>query len=216
MNTFYRQTIRSAACSLIISCGLAISLHASATDTSDQRATAHAKRLAFEVCGGCHGAKGVSELPKVPNLAGQDADYLSTQLKAFRDQTRGDPDAVGYMWGMAAALDDDTITALAALYAARPPSIGHVNTPSALPTGRQLYQQGAPDIGVPACSACHGMDGHGMAGFPRLAGQHAHYVLKQLRSFQNNMRDVAVMHGVAQPLTHSQMQSVATYIESLR
>jgi cytochrome c553 len=203
---------------LLLTCSLLFgdSVRAATADDTTHHSARHATRLAFEVCGTCHGAKGISELPKIPHLAGQDPDYLSAQLKAFRNQTRGDPDAVGYMWGMAAALDDETISALALQYAARPASAGQVSTPSLLPAGRTLYQEGLPDLGVPACSACHGIDAHGMAGFPRLAGQHAQYLIKQLRSFQNNMRDVAVMHGVAQGLKVKEMESVAAYIESLR
>jgi mono/diheme cytochrome c family protein len=49
--------------------------------------------------------------------------------------------------------------------------------------------------------------------FPRLAGQHAQYVLKQLASFQSNMRNVAVMHGVAQNLRVAEMESVAAFLE---
>ena len=51
--------------------------------------------------------------------------------------------------------------------------------------------------------------------FPRLAGQHAEYILKQLASFKSNMRNVAVMHGVAATLHEKQMQTVAAYLESL-
>jgi cytochrome c553 len=53
-----------------------------------------------------------------------------------------------------------------------------------------------------------------MGDFPRLAGQHAQYVLKQLNSFQNNMRNVAVMHGVAQGLKTEEMSAVAAFLES--
>ena len=65
-----------------------------------------------------------------------------------------------------------------------------------------------------ACSSCHGPDGHGLQDFPRLAGQHAQYVLKQLGSFQSNMRNVAIMHGVAQNLRMTEMQQVAAYLET--
>ena len=51
--------------------------------------------------------------------------------------------------------------------------------------------------------------------FPRLAGQHAQYLLKQLRSFQSNLRNVAVMHGVAKELQGKEMSAVAAYLESL-
>ena len=40
------------------------------------------------MCAGCHGAKGISMAPIYPNLAGQKAGYLATQIKAFRDGTR--------------------------------------------------------------------------------------------------------------------------------
>ena len=199
----------------LFGCVFNLALGLALADTPEQRITHHATHLAVEACGTCHGAQGVSQLPKIPNLAGQDADYLSAQLNAFRNQTRGDPDAIGYMWGMAAALDDETIAALASHYATHTPSAGRVSHSSALPMGRRLYQEGLPDQGVPACSACHGLDAHGLAGFPRLAGQHAQYLLKQLRSFQNNMRDVAVMHGVTQGLKRAEMESVAAYLESL-
>jgi cytochrome c553 len=39
--------------------------------------------------------------------------------------------------------------------------------------------------------------------------------MKQLRSFQTNMRNVAVMHGVAAGLQRADMQAVATYLQSL-
>jgi cytochrome c553 len=39
--------------------------------------------------------------------------------------------------------------------------------------------------------------------------------MKQLASFQNNMRNVAVMHGVAQALKVDEMRSVAVFLETL-
>jgi cytochrome c553 len=67
---------------------------------------------------------------------------------------------------------------------------------------------------VPACGTCHGADARGQQDFPRLAGQHAQYVLKQLASFQSSMRNVAIMHGVAQNLRLPEMQAVAAYLEA--
>lgn len=40
--------------------------------------------------------------------------------------------------------------------------------------------------------------------------------MKQLRSFQNNLRDIAVVHGVARELKVADMRAVATYLQSLR
>lgn len=178
-------------------------------------AKAHAERLAIGTCGICHGARGVSALPKYPRLAAQNAVYLSAQLKGFRGQTRGDPDAVGYMWGMAAPLDDETIEALAAYYAAQPPPPAIGGQPAdVVSRGREIYEHGIESKGVPACSACHGPGGQGMADFPRLAAQHAQYALKQLASFQSNMRNVAVMHGVAATLLVPEMEAVAAFLQA--
>jgi cytochrome c553 len=117
---------------------------------------------------------------------------------------------------MAAPLDDDTIQALSTLYAGKPGAHGATVTNAALVArGKTLYLEGNVDQGVPACAACHGPDGHGVADFPRLAGQHAQYLLKQLDSFQTNMRNVAVMHGVAAGLQDGEIRAVTAYLESL-
>ena len=182
-------------------------------DEIDAVARAHAHKIAVTVCGTCHGQQGNSTNPKFPRLAGQNADYLSAQLKAFRSQTRGDPDALGYMWGMASELDDKTIEALAAYYADQKAEPSARGTSAPIDLGREIYEHGVPAQGVPACSTCHGPDAHGTQSFPRLAGQHAQYVLKQLASFQSNMRNVAIMHGVAQNLRLQEMDEVAAYLE---
>jgi cytochrome c553 len=40
--------------------------------------------MAPEDCTGCHGANGIAVVPDAPNLAGETAIYIDTQLKAFR------------------------------------------------------------------------------------------------------------------------------------
>jgi cytochrome c553 len=184
------------------------------TDEPDASSMAYAHQLAVGVCGTCHGPHGNSMQPKFPRLAGQHANYLSVQLKAFRGQTRGDPDALGYMWGMASQLDDTTIDALAQYYSQQKPESGRNRDQALIARGREIYEHGVASEGVPACAGCHGPDAHGLGDFPRLAGQHAQYVLKQLGSFQSNMRNVAVMHGVAQNLREAEMAAVAAYLEA--
>ena len=183
-------------------------------DEIDAADKLHAQKVAITVCGSCHGPEGNNTQPKFPRLAGQNSNYLAAQLKAFRSQARGDPDAISYMWGMAAEVDDDTIAALAAYYAAQKPAASPGGDAAAIARGREIYQQGIPAEGVPACSSCHGPDAHGTQEFPRLAGQHAQYILKQLASFQSNMRKVAIMHGVAQNLRRPEMEAVAAFLEA--
>ncbi len=186
---------------------------AGAEDVRDAAVQLYAQRLAIGVCGTCHGPRGESIQPKFPRLVGQNANYLAAQLKNFRGQTRGDPDAIGYMWGMAGQLDDETIDALAKYYSQQSGRAPAARESAEVSRGRQIYEKGIESEGVPACASCHGQNGHGIGDFPRLAGQHAQYVIKQLGSFQSNMRNVAVMHGVAQNLRTAEMQAVAAYLE---
>ena len=199
--------------------GAAIALLGSAATSTfagevDAAAALRAQKIAVTVCGTCHGPTGNSTQPKFPRLAGQNANYLTAQLKSFRGQTRGDPDAIGYMWGMASELDDATIIALAAYYSGQKPEPSAVRSTPLGSTGQDIYEHGIASEGVPACRACHGADAHGTQDYPRLAGQHAQYVLKQLASFQSNMRNVAIMHGVALNLRLPEMQAVAAYLET--
>lgn len=199
--------------SMIIAVALsALSLHSALADDDTHLA---AERIAVGTCATCHGPLGRSTTPKFPVLAGQQENYLIAQLQAFKSQTRGDADALGYMWGMAAPLDDAAISSLADYYSKQKPDNFSARNSAAIIHGRDLYQNGNTDEGIPACVACHGANAAGNESFPRLAGQHSQYLIKQLRSFQNNMRNVAVMHGVAQGLKKEEMESIAAYLQSL-
>ena len=174
-----------------------------------------ARDVAVGVCGTCHGPDGNSINPMFPRLAGQHAGYLVPQLKSFKEETRGDPYAIAYMWGMASGLSNETIDALGQYYARQKTGPGTDHDAATIARGRDIFQHGIPSEGVPPCAACHGVDGLGNDMYPRLAGQHAEYILKQLASFQSNMRNIAAMHGVAQNLRDPEMQAVADYLESL-
>jgi cytochrome c553 len=174
-----------------------------------------ALRVAVTTCATCHGPQGHSISPKFPNLAGQRPEYFAAQMNNFRSHTRGDPDALGYMWGMAAPLDDDMIVALAAYYSSQQPARGVAADRETIARGQNIYRNGVASAGIPACIACHGANATGAASFPALAGQSAQYLTKQLRSFQSNLRDVAIMHGVASELKANEMTDVAVYLNSL-
>ncbi len=65
------------------------------------------------VCAACHGAEGVSVSDTIPNLAGQRAVYLETQLKALKDGSRKNP----IMNAMAGQLTADEIANVSAYFA---------------------------------------------------------------------------------------------------
>jgi len=67
-----------------------------------------------------------------------------------------------------------------------------------------------------ACAACHGPTGHGMPGQPnpKLAGQNAEYIAKQLADFRSGARKNPLMQGLAANLSPRDMQDIAAYYAS--
>jgi cytochrome c553 len=72
---------------LVIQCSLVaafLAVSASASATGD----VHSGAVRSVACQACHGGDGISISPDIPNLAGQKAEYLTQQLKAFRSGDR--------------------------------------------------------------------------------------------------------------------------------
>jgi cytochrome c553 len=180
--------------------------------TGSQKA---ALQKTIETCGTCHGVNGRSVSPTFPNLAAQQAAYIELQLKAFKDQSRADPDAQAYMWGMASQLSDATISGLAKHFSQQPAAEGKSGNASLIAQGKTLYDEGVPGRQIPPCASCHGAHAEGMGPFPRLASQHAPYLLKQLLVIQSVLRTAPVMHGVIKDLNKDQMQSLVAYLQSI-
>ena len=194
------------------------SVHERSRDLND--ASVSASTTALQVCANCHGAKGVSTSPNFPNLAAQTEPYLVQQLTGYRAHSRSDPEGFEYMWGLSAHLSDAQIQGLASYFSHLPPTAGnmdHTGTPAMLAEGKAIFEQGISAAEVPACSSCHGAHAEGMESFPRLAGQHADYLMKQLRVFQNTDQrpEGAAMKVVTHNLSAENIVSVASYLETL-
>lgn len=69
------------------------------------------------VCAACHGLKGISSNSLWPSLAGQHQEYLTKQIKAFRDGQRSDVS----MQPFVANLSDQDVEDIAAHYASLSP-----------------------------------------------------------------------------------------------
>lgn len=66
-----------------------------------------------------------------------------------------------------------------------------------------------------ACQVCHGQGGRSHnPTYPRLAGQHAKYIVKQLKAFKAGTRKDPIMNGMASTLTEDDMEDVAAFFES--
>src|SRR6476660_9517548 len=113
-----------------------------------------AEEKAVNLCSTCHGPRGVSTSAEFPILAAQRKGYLEAQIDAFRKRTRAEKDAHDFMWGIAGNLDEPIIGGIAAYYAAQPPARGRSDDPALVASGKELFDKGLPDRGVPACMAC--------------------------------------------------------------
>ena len=83
-------------------------------------------------------------------------------------------------------------------------------------SGRQIVLH-SDGRGATPCVACHGAHGAGIAdvAYPRLAGQQAAYLRKQLHDFRLGRGDSEVMHLFAKALSEAEIRAVAAYFASL-
>ena len=66
-----------------------------------------------------------------------------------------------------------------------------------------------------SCAACHGADGNSInPEWPKLGGQHAGYIVQQLRYFADGERDNATMKGMAAGLSEADREDLAAYYAS--
>lgn len=190
------------------------------------------------VCAACHASDGNSVLPTFPKLAGLGERYLLKQLQDIQAWDLADASekphtgrAVPEMTGMLKGLSDQDLQDIAAYYASQAIQLSgakdlqvRVNSGlmvDGLELGERVYRAGNLTTGVPACTGCHAPDGHGNppAGFPRLSGQHADYIEKQLHAFRSGNRandgEQMIMRLVAEKMSDAEIKAVANYLAGL-
>ena len=179
-------------------------------------------------CAACHGADGNSLAPTFPRLAGQGERYLFKQLKEInrKDKKGNVIRSVPAMAGQTENLSDQDLADLAAYFASQTAGGGQAKK-DLVAKGEEIYRGGIRSKGVPACAACHSPDGAGVAaaGFPRLAGQHADYLVATLKAYRAaqdgdangraNDGDTRPMRTVAYGLSDSDSTAVANFIAGL-
>jgi cytochrome c553 len=66
-----------------------------------------------------------------------------------------------------------------------------------------------------ACAACHGADGNSLTGaFPKLAGQGARYLAKQMMDIKSGVRSAVLMTGQLDNMTDQDIADVAAYFSN--
>ncbi len=205
--------------------GLSIMSHVNAFDGD-----AAAGKTKAATCAGCHGANGISIADNYPNLAGQKAEYIVKQLKAFQaGSNRNDP----VMAPMAAALSEQDMQDVAAYFSSfgrdgsAPAGSETADSATAAPVvaapaaavadpmaGKALYEHGDKERGITACVSCHGKEGNSKVLInPNLAKQHPEYIEKQLNAFKAESRHNASMNQVAGNLTDADIANISAYFE---
>jgi cytochrome c553 len=164
-------------------------------------------------CALCHGKLGEAGSDELAVLAGQSEKYLAKQLKDFLSGKRKDTT----MARMARGLSEADIEALSRYYAAQKPPPHKMTDADLHGAGRFLFQKGSLAPGAPSCQMCHGEKALGTDNAPRLAGQHAPYLERQLREFSQRERtnDNEVMHTVAAKLSPFDIKARAEYLATL-
>lgn len=169
-------------------------------------------------CTACHGAEGNSANPLWPNIAGQHASYIESQLHAFKSGVRQN----ALMSAQAMMLSDADMANLAVYFEGLTGAVQAVADPDLVPRGEALYRGGNSDKGVPACIGCHGPTGRGnpAALYPALQGQHAAYTAKTLKDYASGERKsvgkVQVMATIAGKLSDEDIEALASYVQGLR
>src|SRR5687767_7918503 len=148
-------------------------------------AGAGAKKIAM--CIGCHGLPGYqSSFPvvyKVPRIAGQNAKYIVAALNGYKTGDRKHPS----MRGIAGSMSDQDMADVAAYYE----NLGKESNAPKMPETPEAPPPALKDK-IAACVACHGKNFNDTTdpANPRLAGQHADYLLVSLKAYMtdNNPR----------------------------
>ncbi len=131
----------------------------------------------LELCVACHGAKGVSQSPTFPSLAGQPKIFLENQLVLIREGLRDIPQMKGTLDG----LKDAELTKLALYFASLPPP-----PPAAGPVDAASYQRGKAVAEGTRCGICHLPNYSGREQVPRLAGQQERFLLDVMKEFRDH------------------------------
>jgi len=129
----------------------------------------------FGNCARCHGAAGVGAPDgSVPALAGQHLRVVARQLVDYRHNQRWDARMEHFADTPYVIATQDVADVADYISSLTPSGPGVPGNGNQIENGRQVYAQ--------LCAGCHGPRGEGskLKAYPRLAGQHYPYLLRQL------------------------------------
>ena len=147
-------------------------------------------------CTECHGSKGSSKDAAIPNLAGQDANYLNAMIKAYRDKVRDH----GQMHTLIGELKDSEIEKIAIFFASEQPEpMTFMQPESIYSLAQKCARCHTPEITNPDILA------------PKLEGQNRSYLINALRLYRDGERGSSAMHRMSTIYGEATIEGIADY-----
>ncbi len=159
----------------------------------------------YERCALCHGLFGVSAHPKFPNLAGQNALYLTAQIEAFINGNRVNDG--GQMRNIVTEISATEIEQVVAWFSAQEPAAAVEIDNS---DGAKLFDEAG-------CAQCHVENLAEDEMVPLLHAQHKDYLAKQMRDYRDGNRLGETPDHIESLLkrwTDSEIEAVAMHLAS--
>ncbi|MBK9161292.1 MAG: cytochrome c4 [Nitrosomonadales bacterium] len=139
----------------------------------------------ISTCVKCHGTAGYSDDVSVPNLAGQNAQYLNKVIKSYRDSGRDHKQ----MHQALSGLRDEEISKIATFFATELPVHSSFTPPETI---QSLVQK---------CDLCHSKgDANPEMLTPKINGQNRTYLINAMTTYRDGDRGNSAMHTIGSSL----------------
>ena len=168
------------------------------------KAAVEAGRKASFFCANCHGETGISKMPEVPNLAGQNPSYLLEQIRKFGSGERKDP----FMEGLIKVLKDEERVQIALFFSSQGAARSKADA-GQVARGKELFAK--------LCTRCHGDGAHGNDQYPRLAGQNLVYLQTSITRYRDGtgVRNNQLMSIATSTLKNDDIVAIGNYLTQL-
>ena len=186
--------------------GMAVAVMAAAIPA--RAADVAAGKHKAEMCVGCHGDNGISQIENTPSLAGQPDQFIQWQLVYFRAGSRKNEQ----MQPIVEQLTNEDIRNLGAYFASLTPPKGPQDDKP------DLSEKGKQAAAGRRCASCHTDNYAGTKAVARVAGQREEYLIKALHDYKSGVRSCggqAAMADVAYPLSEEEITALAHYLSRL-
>jgi cytochrome c553 len=158
-----------------------------------------AGKAAAAACAGCHGEIGITKMPGIPSLVGQEPKYLVSAMAAYKSGERKNDT----MKAMIAPLTDANLDNISWFYALQKPARAQTPAPGNPSAGQTLSTP---------CAACHGVVGvSGNPSSPSLAGQDAQYLATALAGYKGDARSNPTMKALSAALDDTAIKDLAAF-----